>query len=964
MWPIPKHTFSYCLASRWAKFFPIFIFIWVVTGAVLPSKSFSQTASFTVQPVSGSFCVPAQVRFVPTFSQTPVAVNWQFGVSGAESVQQSPTYTYTSTGTYRVVLSVLFDSSLAEVEQLVTISTSTPIIIQRNRDFICSASEVLFALQHSGTITSTIWNFDDGSEPQVAPGATQSHFFSEFRNYTIRATATNQFGCISTATTLLPFRLPTASVSISPVNGCLPARTTLRANVSVPAGTAVSQYIWNFGDNSAIRTTNVNNVVHTYTNVSGGRASVRVVTTEGCINTFTFDSVAFGNPPRSQRVIFSDSILCFSQAGQFSSFANNANQYIWNFRDGTTISTSDTIIQRRFSRRGNFWVRVTPLQNGCAGPVDSFFIRVVGPDANFSFSNSCDSKNTFQFIDSTIGNVSFYNWRFLGAGGPESNQPNPQFTFPTNGSHPVRLIAFDSNTGCSDTARTNIYTATPSLQWTDTFACRNSNVRIAAINTYTNPNVLYDFRIGGIASNNRTPPSLTLTMKANGIFSNRIVIRNGPGYCNDTLVQPLPLRVSGPTAGFSMPQFICLSDSLLPADTSSAGFARDTLVRWQWSFNNGMQTDSNRIPQPMRFGQPGTYPVRLQVQDINGCTDSVVSPILVRSLPFLLVTPPSSILCAGTELTINAVHQGSLQWQPLGAVSCDTCATITVRPQVPTTYIAAATDTFGCRNTAQTAIDIFQPYPFNPQLADTGVCAGQSVPLNSGLTGLLYNWSPATGLSATNVPNPVANTATTTTYTLNVIDSAGCFPNSAQVTVSIFPFPQVTMPQDVIVGYDEPFELAPQYGPGIATYRWSPPEGLNCVTCPAPSGRGRITTPYVLRATTTEGCAQEFSVNVSIRCTPGNILMPTAFTPNGDNLNDVYYPIARGVQEIKKFVVFNRAGEVVFERFNFRPNEKSFGWNGSFKGRPQPSGNYIYIVEALCDLGEPLSAKGSVMLLR
>ena len=92
--------------------------------------------------------------------------------------------------------------------------------------------------------------------------------------------------------------------------------------------------------------------------------------------------------------------------------------------------------------------------------------------------------------------------------------------------------------------------------------------------------------------------------------------------------------------------------------------------------------------------------------------------------------------------------------------------------------------------------------------------------------------------------------------------------------------------------------------------------------------------------------------------------MPTAFSPNSDGLNDHFYPLTRGISIIGRFVIYNRLGELVYENKNFKPNARNMGWNGIFNGKVQPSGSFVYFVEAECDLGNTLSTKGIIMLMR
>ena len=92
--------------------------------------------------------------------------------------------------------------------------------------------------------------------------------------------------------------------------------------------------------------------------------------------------------------------------------------------------------------------------------------------------------------------------------------------------------------------------------------------------------------------------------------------------------------------------------------------------------------------------------------------------------------------------------------------------------------------------------------------------------------------------------------------------------------------------------------------------------------------------------------------------------MPTAFTPNNDNLNDYFYPSTRGIKSITRFSIYNRFGKLVFEAKNFPPNNKAFGWNGKVNNALQQPDVFVYYMEALCDLGERLHKKGTVMLIR
>ena len=87
--------------------------------------------------------------------------------------------------------------------------------------------------------------------------------------------------------------------------------------------------------------------------------------------------------------------------------------------------------------------------------------------------------------------------------------------------------------------------------------------------------------------------------------------------------------------------------------------------------------------------------------------------------------------------------------------------------------------------------------------------------------------------------------------------------------------------------------------------------------------------------------------------------VPTAFTPNKDGKNDFLHPILRGIKEIHYFKIFNRWGQLLFERNIGQP-----GWDGSFKGMPQQTQVVVWILECVGVDGVVYVQKGTSALLR
>jgi gliding motility-associated-like protein len=88
------------------------------------------------------------------------------------------------------------------------------------------------------------------------------------------------------------------------------------------------------------------------------------------------------------------------------------------------------------------------------------------------------------------------------------------------------------------------------------------------------------------------------------------------------------------------------------------------------------------------------------------------------------------------------------------------------------------------------------------------------------------------------------------------------------------------------------------------------------------------------------------------------VMVPNAFTPNGDGLNDYFGPIGK-VPEGFKMQLYNRNGEIVFKSSNI--NQR---WNGIYKGELQPTSVFIYLIDYKDLQNKSQQQKGTFMLIR
>ncbi len=71
-----------------------------------------------------------------------------------------------------------------------------------------------------------------------------------------------------------------------------------------------------------------------------------------------------------------------------------------------------------------------------------------------------------------------------------------------------------------------------------------------------------------------------------------------------------------------------------------------------------------------------------------------------------------------------------------------------------------------------------------------------------------------------------------------------------------------------------------------------------------------------------------------------------------------------GITRLQSFRVYNRWGQVMFERANVDVNDKANGWDGNFNGAQLPPDVYVWTVEAFCENGDLLKLKGDVTIIR
>ncbi len=143
-------------------------------------------------------------------------------------------------------------------------------------------------------------------------------------------------------------------------------------------------------------------------------------------------------------------------------------------------------------------------------------------------------------------------------------------------------------------------------------------------------------------------------------------------------------------------------------------------------------------------------------------------------------------------------------------------------------------------------------------------------------------------------------------------------------------------------------------GGGDGVYLWSPADGLSCTDCPDPTATPDSTTTYLFQVISSNGCADTAFVTVNVTPPDCTVLLPNAFTPNGDSTNDSFQLLGKNV-EMRAIAIYNRWGEEVYRG--------SSAWDGRVDGQDAPSDVYVYAADIrVC--GADRREMGQVTLLR
>jgi gliding motility-associated-like protein len=570
---------------------------------------------------------------------------------------------------------------------------------------------------------------------------------------------------------------------------------------------------------------------------------------------------------------------------------------------------------------------------------------LVGVTLPSSYPMCDDFTRTFENLSPPNSLIHSWEWTF--GDGQTSGVQRPTHTYGDTGTYTIKLVV-NRGEACVDSALAvaNVYPgffpgfeiegicATKPTQFLDT-----TKTVYGFVNSWR-----WDF--GDITVNSDTSrlQNPSYSYPTNGTRNIRFIVTSNKG-CIDTVFKDITILDKPPLAALPQDTLICNGDVLQLQAIGTGAFS--------WT---GPNISNANTPTPT-VSPTVTSNYIVQLND-NGCINA--DTVQVRVIDFVtLHAMPDTVICATDSVRLRAQTDGlQFNWTPVATIDNPALLNPMALPVNNTTYQITST-VGGCTTTDEVTVTLV-PYPVADAGGDATICFDGEIQLNANIVGSSFTWSPSASLSNATILNPIARPLATTNYVLTAFDVQGCpKPKRDTVVVTVLPRVNAFAGNDTLVVVGQPLQFNASGG---ISYFWSPATNLSDVNINNPVAiyNGSFDSiRYKVVIANELGCADSAYITVKIFNTAPQIFVPTAFTPNGDGLNDIFRPVAPGIAQFDYFRIFNRWGQLVYSSTNTES-----GWDGRIGGKLQGTNTYVWIVRGTDYTGKIVFAKGTVTLIR
>ena len=775
------------------------------------------------------------------------------------------------------------------------------------------------------------------------------------------------------------------TLSVNSPTICIGQSATLIAS-------GANSYTWSTGDNTYSITVNpISTSVYTVTGMSGS-----------CSGTNTANVQVNSNP-----VLTVNSVtVCAGQPASLS--ASGALTYTWSsglIPSGPNTATINPTTTATYTLNGS---------NGSCGSNLSFSITVLPlPFVNSIGTSICSGDSCVL----TATGASNYTWtpsNGLSNGNSASTSASPLTTTQ------YTVFGADAN-GCinSDTATVTLITH-PQINAINAQTCLGTaiNLSVSGANSFTwtptlntvssngnsgtaNPNSTTVYTITGSVGICKAVAQLTLTVNnlpAVNITSNSPVCANkelnlsasggsnyfwqGPVAFSSSQQNPIITGISPTSGGTYSLQVIdnngCKKDTSLLVIVNSlptisaigatvcvnSGFQLFAFGGNSYSWNGPsgfLSNTQNPVFTQASLSMGGTYVVT--ATDANNCINANVAQVIVNTLPTVIAT--STIICKGDMATLSASGASNYTWFPLTGLVSNIGANVQAHPANSTTYTIIGVNSQSCKDTTLAIVQVIPTGSLQVKPDVTSGCEPLCLTF-SGETSIVgtYLWNFGDGdISNDTLVNHCFRKAGIYAPVFTLTDMNGC-KSYDTVKVTVYPIPHSNFTYTSGATVLDPLIQFQNLSTGtITTYQWQFGDSLQGVSSninPSYAYVNPGTYSVQLIVSSNHDCKDSITQVVFMQDI-FTLYVPSAFSPNGDGINEGFLARGEGIQHFSLYI-FDRWGKQVFHT-----EELYNPWDGSYQGlggEILQEDVYVWKIEATNFTGKIKTLNGTVTLLK
>ncbi|WP_443946458.1 PKD domain-containing protein [Pedobacter sp. AW1-32] len=604
--------------------------------------------------------------------------------------------------------------------------------------------------------------------------------------------------------------------------------------------------------------------------------------------------------------------------------------------------------------------KIATVQNPC-----------LGTETSFTDESTTNSVGTV---------IEKWQWDF-GDGTTPSTEKNPKHTYQADGVYTVKLMV-KSSAGCySDVVSKQIIVnpipvalfAAPAIGCIGSAIIFTNESTISTTKVSTAKITKWHWDFGDNTSIDKTDGfPFTHSYLATGDYQVSLTVYSD-GDCSAVSATQTIKITNLPTPDFTVPD-ICSEDpvaTFVNTSTDAAGASGTFTFAWDFGDRYATATNPNTSTDKdakHKYINPGEYTVRLTIKNENGCANTVEKSFTVNGKIDVADFTIDNVgqLCSNSPVVItngftasvgrvikieiygdyagapseisktiqypNTTDKIELNYAPFGGNSS---RTYTIR------IVGYTGDNIACTKEVTKTITLL-PVPVLSFAEIPSVCENEGSFMltqaaeTSGISGIGTYSSDGSGVSADGNFNPKVAGAGHHAITYTFLAADGCS-SSITSSVEVFQSPTADLGSTLYILAGGEIKIPTQVtGPGL-TYKWTPATGLSADNIMSPVASPDQDTEYTLTVTGNPGlCTASSKVLIKVL---QSLNPPNSFSPNGDNVNDVWnikylesYPNAT-------IEVFNRNGSRVFASTGY-----AVPFDGTYNNELLPVGVYYYII--------------------